>query len=237
MYARGASLLGLGGGRRRLCNLFAFTMAFFGQGRPRARLPPQQLRLSAVTPGRRALPAVLPGDVVLLQDGGEGEEEERALSFSLAYCSLMMALIAGVGAGNGSVILSLHHMRPGPAALPWQRRKAVVRKRWTTWCCLMHDRHLHHLFPAADHLSDLSAVSPDRNDQKHLVTLRFSALNPILDPWVFILFRKAVFHNLRSSLRCCTASVGGAPEPRPQITCQGFTSSTLQARPLCEHQG
>lgn len=35
-----------------------------------------------------------------------------------------------------------------------------------------------------------------------LLAFRFNAFNPILDPWVFILFRKAVFQRLKLWL-CC----------------------------------
>lgn len=41
------------------------------------------------------------------------------------------------------------------------------------------------------------AIAPDSSDMGDLVAFRFSAFNPILDPWVFILFRKAVFQRLR----------------------------------------
>lgn len=36
-----------------------------------------------------------------------------------------------------------------------------------------------------------------------LMAFRFSALNPILDPWIFIIFRGSVFRKLHSLL--CTA--------------------------------
>lgn len=46
------------------------------------------------------------------------------------------------------------------------------------------------------------AVAPDSSEMGDLLAFRFNAFNPILDPWVFILFRKAVFQRLRLWL-CC----------------------------------
>lgn len=49
----------------------------------------------------------------------------------------------------------------------------------------------------------VNAISPVGNDQQNLMAFRFSAFNPILDPWIFIIFRKAVFNHIREFLHCC----------------------------------
>lgn len=49
----------------------------------------------------------------------------------------------------------------------------------------------------------VNAISPVGNDQQNLMAFRFSAFNPILDPWIFIIFRKAVFNHIREFLLCC----------------------------------
>ncbi|KAG9330750.1 hypothetical protein JZ751_022176 [Albula glossodonta] len=79
----------------------------------------------------------------------------------------------------------------------------------------------------------LGAMSPGRYHQKHLLALRFSALNPILDPWVFILFRKAIFCHLRQVLHCCqnpahkpptyqsTCWAGAPPPPANRLKLRG----------------
>lgn len=46
------------------------------------------------------------------------------------------------------------------------------------------------------------AIAPDSSEMGDLLAFRFNAFNPILDPWVFILFRKAVFQRLRHWF-CC----------------------------------
>lgn len=52
-----------------------------------------------------------------------------------------------------------------------------------------------------------------------LLAFRFNAFNPILDPWVFILFRKTVFQRLKLWFCClCARSVHGDLQttlPRP----------------------
>ncbi|XP_076961955.1 prostacyclin receptor isoform X2 [Callospermophilus lateralis] len=49
------------------------------------------------------------------------------------------------------------------------------------------------------------AIAPDSSEMGDLLAFRFNAFNPILDPWVFILFRKTVFQRLRLWL-CCLCS-------------------------------
>lgn len=46
------------------------------------------------------------------------------------------------------------------------------------------------------------AIAPDSSEMGDLLAFRFNAFNPILDPWVFILFRKAVFQQLKLWF-CC----------------------------------
>lgn len=54
------------------------------------------------------------------------------------------------------------------------------------------------------------AIAPDGREMEDLLAFRFNAFNPILDPWVFILFRKAVFQRLKFWLCClCARSVHG----------------------------
>ncbi|XP_012589271.1 PREDICTED: prostacyclin receptor isoform X1 [Condylura cristata] len=52
------------------------------------------------------------------------------------------------------------------------------------------------------------AIAPDSRQMGDLQAFRFNAFNPILDPWVFILFRKAVFQRLKLWL-CCLCSRQG----------------------------
>lgn len=48
----------------------------------------------------------------------------------------------------------------------------------------------------------INAIHPFRSDTENLGAFRFYALNPIVDPWVFIICRKSVFRHLCSLLSC-----------------------------------
>ncbi|KAF0030413.1 hypothetical protein F2P81_017144 [Scophthalmus maximus] len=49
----------------------------------------------------------------------------------------------------------------------------------------------------------INAIHPFSGDTENLTAFRFYALNPIVDPWVFIICRKSVFRHLCSLLSCC----------------------------------
>ena len=48
----------------------------------------------------------------------------------------------------------------------------------------------------------INAIHPFCGDTENLTAFRFYALNPIVDPWVFIICRKSVFRHLCSLLSC-----------------------------------
>ncbi|XP_018604373.1 prostacyclin receptor [Scleropages formosus] len=141
-------------------------------------------------------------------------DKQHVLAFSLSYASLMALLIVVVFLCNGSVILSLCHMHRSQMS----RRGSVVstgrRKKVTSWF-KDGEEEVDHLVLLASMTvifvicslplticGFISAVSPSGDDQQSLTAFRFSAFNPIVDPWVFIICRKAVFQHLRSIFRC-----------------------------------
>ncbi|XP_008152664.2 prostacyclin receptor [Eptesicus fuscus] len=128
-------------------------------------------------------------------------------AYSLAYASLVALLVAAIVLCNGSVTLSLCRMyrqqrrhqgalAPGPGA---RAREDEVD-------------HLILLGLMTGVMAVCSlpltirgftqAIAPDSSEMGDLLAFRFNAFNPILDPWVFILFRKAVFQRLKLWL-CC----------------------------------
>uniref|UniRef100_A0A2K6M8A0 Prostaglandin I2 receptor n=2 Tax=Rhinopithecus bieti TaxID=61621 RepID=A0A2K6M8A0_RHIBE len=65
------------------------------------------------------------------------------------------------------------------------------------------------------------AIAPDSSSEMgDLLAFRFYAFNPILDPWVFILFRKAVFQRLKLWVCClCLGPAhGDSQTPLSQLT-------------------
>ncbi|XP_061537527.1 prostacyclin receptor [Phycodurus eques] len=140
---------------------------------------------------------------------------ERVLAFSLTYSSLMALTILAVFACNGSVIASLcqmhrsQMMRRGSAGSVGRRRKLSMALFGRG------EEELEHLVLLAlitvifaicslplTIASYINAIHPFCGDNENLTAFRFYALNPIVDPWVFIICRKPVFRHLRSLLSC-----------------------------------
>ncbi|XP_076138894.1 prostacyclin receptor [Alosa pseudoharengus] len=147
-------------------------------------------------------------------EGGLMDGDRHTLAFSLSYATLMALLVAAVFLCNGSVIISLCRMHRSQMS----RRGSVLsagRKRKIMVFGGQGDEEVEHLVLLASMTvifvicslplticGYVSAISPTGNDNLNLISFRFSALNPIVDPWIFILFRKAVFRHLRQLLRC-----------------------------------
>ncbi|XP_055051966.1 prostacyclin receptor [Misgurnus anguillicaudatus] len=152
---------------------------------------------------------------IKMEAEGEGEDEERrTLAFSLSYSVLMALLIAVVFLCNGSVIVTLCRMHRSQLSRRGSVLSAGRKRRMSTWFG-QGEEEMDHLVLLASMTfifvicslplticGFLNAVSPVGNDQQNLAAFRFHASNPILDPWIFIIFRKTVFKHLRSFFRC-----------------------------------
>ncbi|KAM6972885.1 prostacyclin receptor [Aplochiton taeniatus] len=148
---------------------------------------------------------------------GEGAGAEgTVLAFSLTYSSLMALLIAVVFVCNGSVIVSLCRMHRNQVT----RRGSLVsggrkRKMSLAWFGPGEEEMDHLVLLALMTLifvvcslpltiaGFVNAVHPFKDDHENLTAFRFHALNPIVDPWIFIICRKSVFRHLTSLLHCC----------------------------------
>ncbi|XP_023669548.1 prostacyclin receptor [Paramormyrops kingsleyae] len=175
---------------------------------------------------------------IKMEAGANVEDEGYVLAFSLSYASLMALLIVVVFVCNGSVFMSLCHMHRSQMS----RRGSVVstgrKKKMTDWYREGEEEVDHLLLLASMTVifvicslplticGFISAVSPSGNDQQNLMAFRFSAFNPIVDPWVFIICRKAVFRQLRSLLRC------RIPRGALKNTAHNTLNSPAQVRPL-----
>ncbi|XP_066874757.1 prostacyclin receptor [Kogia breviceps] len=126
-------------------------------------------------------------------------------AFSLAYASLVALLVAAIVLCNGSVTLSLcrmyrqqrrHHgsLAPGPRAGEDEVDHLVLLALMTGIMAVCS-------LPLTIR-GFTQAIAPDSNEMGDLLAFRFNAFNPILDPWVFILFRKAVLQRLKLWF-CC----------------------------------
>lgn len=76
------------------------------------------------------------------------------------------------------------------------------------------------------------AIAPDSSEMGDLLAFRFNAFNPILDPWVFILFRKAVFQRLKLWFCClCLRPAQGDSQTSLAWPASGRKDSRAPAAP------
>ncbi|XP_069389859.1 prostacyclin receptor isoform X3 [Paralichthys olivaceus] len=148
--------------------------------------------------------------------GDHGHPDRLLLAFSLSYSSLMALLIFAVFVCNGSVIVSLcqmhrsHKTRRGSLGFTGRRKRPSL-----AWFG-QGEEEMDHLVLLAlitvifvvcslplTIAGFINAIHPFPGDKENLTAFRFYALNPIVDPWVFIICRKSVFHHLCSLLNCC----------------------------------
>lgn len=126
-------------------------------------------------------------------------------AFSLAYASLVALLVAAIVFCNGSVTLSLCHMyrqqrrhqgslAPSPRAREDEVDHLILLALMTGVMAVCS-------LPLTIR-GFTQAIAPDGSEMGDLLAFRFNAFNPILDPWVFILFRKAIFQRLKVWF-CC----------------------------------
>ncbi|XP_031717026.1 LOW QUALITY PROTEIN: prostacyclin receptor [Anarrhichthys ocellatus] len=156
-----------------------------------------------------------PGTWCFIDMDATGDEQANlVLAFSLSYSSVMALLIFAVFVCNGSVIVSLRQMQRNQM----MRRGSVGstgRRRLSLAWFIQGEKEMDHLVLLAlitvifvvcslplTIAGFINAIRPFCGDTENLTAFRFYALNPIVDPWVFIICRKSVFHHLCSLLSC-----------------------------------
>ncbi|XP_047568330.1 prostacyclin receptor [Lutra lutra] len=169
--------------------------------------------------------------------------EAGGRAFSLAYASLMALLVAAIVLCNSSVTLSLCRMHrqqmrhqgppvPGPRAGEDEVDYLILLALMTVIMAVCS-------LPLTIR-GFTQAIAPDSSEMGDLRAFRFNAFNPILDPWVFILFRKAVFQRLRLWFCCLgprpthgnsqaplSRSVSGRKDSRAPATPRGKEGSRV----------
>lgn len=58
-------------------------------------------------------------------------------------------------------------------------------------------------------------VEPVLEKNPDLRAIRFASFNPILDPWIYILLRKAIFLKVIGKIKCLFCKVGSRAQQRP----------------------
>ncbi|XP_012508827.1 PREDICTED: prostacyclin receptor [Propithecus coquereli] len=185
--------------------------------------PYRYARLDAPRCARRALPAIYAFCALFcaLPLAGLGQHQQYCpgswcfvrlrsaepggCAFSLAYASLVALLVAAIFLCNGSVTLSLCRMyrqqRRHQGSLVPGPRTGEDEVDYLILLALMTGIMAVCSLPLTIR-GFTQAISPDSSEMGDLLAFRFNAFNPILDPWVFILFRKAVFQQLKLWF-CC----------------------------------
>ncbi|XP_008047266.2 prostacyclin receptor [Carlito syrichta] len=144
--------------------------------------------------------------------------EPGGRAFSLAYAGLVALLVASIVLCNGSVAVSLcrmyrqqrrHQGGPGPRAGEDEVDHLLLLALMTGVMAVCSLPLTIRCFT--------QAVAPDSSEMGDLLAFRFYAFNPILDPWVFILFRKAVFQRLKLWL-CCLCSWPGRGDSQTALS-------------------
>ncbi|KAM8953672.1 prostacyclin receptor [Pelodytes ibericus] len=212
-----------------------------GQNLARAALPSTYVLVTLLC----ALPLVgvgehkqyCPGTWCFIRMAVPGGWNKGVLAFSLLYASLTGLLILAILICNGSVTVSLCHMRKGQRA----RRGSLRRGGARGWLLGAGEEELEHLILLTlmtiifmvcsvpmTLRAFLGAVYKEENETADLVAFRFSALNPILDPWIFITFRRSVFRKLQA-LVC--RPWGHATKPASIMSSHEFTTMTTTVVP------
>ncbi|CAK6963405.1 prostacyclin receptor [Scomber scombrus] len=148
-------------------------------------------------------------------DAIEDENANLVLAFSLSYSSLTALLILAVFVCNGSVIVSLCQMHQSQKMRRGSVGSGGRKRRLSLAWFGQGEEEMDHLVLLAlitvifvvcslplTIAGFINAIQPFRDDNENLTAFRFYALNPIVDPWVFIICRKSVLHHLRSLLSC-----------------------------------
>ncbi|XP_059806906.1 prostacyclin receptor isoform X1 [Hypanus sabinus] len=146
--------------------------------------------------------------------------DSSVVAFSLLYASLIAFLIVAILLCNASVIVSLCKMRKGQRSrrgsvlTSQKRRRSVFGQREEEVDHLILLALMTTIFGICSLPLTIqgfaNAIRPEVSDAKDLVAFRLYSLNPILDPWLFILFRKSMFRSVQQLLCCChSSSVAG----------------------------
>lgn len=157
-----------------------------------------------------------PGTWCFIDMDATGHETANlVLAFSLSYSSLMALLVFAVFACNGSVIVSLCQMHRSQMIRRGSVQSMGRKRRLSLAWFGQGEEEMDHLVLLAlitvifvvcslplTIAGFINAIRPFCSDNENLTAFRFYALNPIVDPWVFIICRKSVFRHLCSLLSC-----------------------------------
>ncbi|XP_061453560.1 prostacyclin receptor [Rhineura floridana] len=150
-----------------------------------------------------------PGTWCFVQMDRDEKGQHQDTAFSLSYATLMALLILAVFLCNALVIISLCQMYRKQRA---RRRGSVnaAQRRRKSWFSQGEEEVDHLVLLALMTVifvicslpltirAYVGGIIPDHKENEDMIAFRLSALNPIVDPWLFIIFRNTVFRSLRN---------------------------------------
>ncbi|XP_012706547.2 prostaglandin E2 receptor EP4 subtype [Fundulus heteroclitus] len=148
--------------------------------------------------------------------------EPVAAAYSVLYGAVSLLLILGTIVLNLTVCGALLLMRRRTVQRPVAR--ASVRQRWKALSSAAETQMMAVLVMTSVVVLACSAplvvrifANRFRSDQKaDLAAIRIASLNPILDPWIYILLRRSLFRRLLSRSRRCDSPTNNNAPPSPQ---------------------
>ncbi|KAM9797503.1 prostaglandin E2 receptor EP4 subtype-like [Syngnathus typhle] len=151
--------------------------------------------------------------------------EPVAAVYSLLYGAVSVLLIVGTAALNVAVCGSLLLMRRRSARRRTGSGRGSVRDRWKALSSAAEIQIMTMLVMTSLVVVACSAplvvrvfanrVMLKDNSEADLAAIRIASVNPILDPWIYILLRRSLFRRILSlSRRCRTRSRGTLPMQR-----------------------
>ncbi|XP_060113754.1 LOW QUALITY PROTEIN: prostacyclin receptor [Heteronotia binoei] len=151
-------------------------------------------------------------------------DKRHDAAFSLSYATFMALLILAIFLCNALVSVSLCQMYLKQKA---RRRGSVnvAQRRRKSWFSRGEEEVDHLVLLALMTVifvicslpltirAYIGGISPDGQETQDMLAFRLSALNPIVDPWLFIIFRNSVFRSMRDFF-CCRLGWFSLPSRR-----------------------
>nr|XP_056701781.1 prostacyclin receptor [Euleptes europaea] len=151
-------------------------------------------------------------------------DKRHDVAFSLSYATFMALLILAIFLCNALVSISLCQMYLKQKA---RRRGSinVAQRRRKSWFSRGEEEVDHLVLLALMTVifvicslpltirAYIGGISPDGQETRDMLAFRLSALNPIVDPWLFIIFRNSVFRSIRDFV-CCRLGWLSLPRTR-----------------------
>ncbi|XP_047230801.1 prostaglandin E2 receptor EP4 subtype-like isoform X1 [Girardinichthys multiradiatus] len=165
--------------------------------------------------------------------------EPVAAAYSVLYGAVSLLLILGTIVLNLAVCGALLLMRRRNVQRAFTRTS--VRQRWRELSSAAETQMMTVLVMTSAVVLACSAplvvrifANRFQNDQKaDLTAIRIASLNPILDPWIYILLRRSLFRRLLSLSRRCDSPSISPPLTQSDLLCPEIMKDHVLTQLMC----